>query len=136
MERPHTISILLSVAALAVALGSLYQSHRGVVVNEWSSRPAIEVTSLRLTQDWLLYNARASFVITVSNLGRTKAENVSIALNIFPRPQADYSPRSEFILRGPILSGAFAPGLIRTVPFEAAFETGAFIIKTKPFNCC
>jgi hypothetical protein len=122
MDRPHTISILLSLAAIAVALASLHQSHRSVLINEWSSRPAIEVTSLRLTHDWLAGEARASFVITVSNLGKTKAGNASIALYIFPKPLADFSPSSEFVLRGPILSGAFAPGLIRTVPFEAAFE--------------
>jgi hypothetical protein len=69
----------------------------------------------------------------VTNLGKTKADDVSISISIFPEPDEDLATQSDVVLKGPILnvSGTFAPGLVRTVPFEAIFG-GVPSVKLEP----
>ena len=138
MERPHSVSIYLSLAALFISLGSLFVGYsglqvarKGAYINEKSARPFIAITSLKIARDITRGADRAHFIITASNLGKTVAENVTIALRIVPigkdgqeavRIVGDVVPHSDVFLRGPIVSGTFAPGLIRSVPFEALFS--------------
>jgi hypothetical protein len=83
-DEPHRYTLWLSIAALCIslmsfgiALFSFFETRQSRIINEAASRAALQVTSVRLIDDWAGSDG-ISLELTIYNLGKISADAVVI----------------------------------------------------------
>ncbi len=155
-DRPHVWTLVFSAAALVfslvsvgISIASWYESHRSRLLNENSSRPVVRVVGAKTAKTWN-GSDDLEVIVTVTNLGRTIAERVSIGAFL---ELGRAAARSHYWFGAPGTSwtGDLAPGATQTIkavvhPFSTELtrhgETGGvarailsgFVSYTDPTN--
>lgn len=81
-DQPHSLTILLSVAAIVVSAISWNESHQNRRLNEKLSRPIVRVINVSKTGPVMEFRDKVLITnrLTLKNSGRTFAKNVNISL--------------------------------------------------------
>src|SRR5579864_5196261 len=135
MDRPHNISIVLSILALAASCLSLWESHNSRVLSRAATRAQLQVTAAVIqpgdNEQQLVLN------LTIMNFGKSNAKNVVIlpeitTENLSP-PKLPIIPgqhRDGIIVTAPAYSHNIPdipPGrpYVLNLPFPASYSSGA-----------
>jgi hypothetical protein len=97
-DRPHYVSIILSIVALSVSLMSWWESRSSRLLNQNSSRAVVYAVELEEINDEKNYGH--DYKIIVKNLGRSPAVNIFTTNTVFyskHRPNIDDYPMSGFV---------------------------------------
>jgi hypothetical protein len=132
-ERPHLLTILISLGACLVSTLSYVQSREAVGLARGVSQASVEVTSITLLEAYQPGEPLKA-ELQVTNLGKLSAKDVSVVLTSFIGNAAQLAQRSYFLDQaGSVVRFAeLPPGASRTVRTQFRHgESSDYIINSK-----
>jgi hypothetical protein len=76
-DKPHYVSIILSIAAVIISCFSWWESHSSRLINESSNRALVHVVSLKPVKNPDL--SGTTYLLVVKNFGKSNALNVGFS---------------------------------------------------------
>jgi hypothetical protein len=125
VNRPHLLTVVLSLAAIALSLVSLHQSRMALRLNETTSRAVVQTTAVRLLSDWKWNVSRKKessgvpIEMTFHNSGKSLSRNIrasvtlAVAFGVRMPGEETKAPKmvSVGVLAGTLLPDDIGPGV-------------------------